>query len=105
MSRISGPYHIYKRTDTKRYQLTIYPVSGLPASVCAKWVSKSFANLPPELAQYREPHNKAAAAAGAALLIDYLKHGTLPEAEPAPVNAGEAIGYRLCRVLACLLER
>jgi hypothetical protein len=64
MSRISGPYHIYKRPSTKRYQLTIYPVSGLPASVCAAWVSKSFANLPPELAQYRELRTKAAAEGG-----------------------------------------
>jgi hypothetical protein len=54
MSRIVGHYHIYRRCDTKRYQLTIYPVSGLPASGCVAWVSKNFANLPPELAQYRE---------------------------------------------------
>jgi integrase len=56
MSRIARSYHIYRRTDTKKYQLTLYPVSGLPASVCAQWVAKSYANLPPELAQYRAAH-------------------------------------------------
>jgi hypothetical protein len=25
MSRILGPYHIYRRPDTKYYQITIYP--------------------------------------------------------------------------------
>jgi integrase len=93
MSRVSGPYHIYRRPDTKRYQLTIYPVSGLPSSVCAAWVSKSFANLPPELAQYREPHTRAAAEAGATLLIDYIKRRLLPAPAPATeiaaVNAGK----------------
>jgi hypothetical protein len=56
-------------------------------------VAKSFANLPPELAQYREPRSKAAAQAGATLLIDYLKRGILPAPVPttglAPVNAGK----------------
>lgn len=94
MSRIAGPYHIYRRPDTKRYQLTIYPVSGLPMEVCTKWVSKSFANLPPELAQYREPRTKAAAQTGATLLIDYLKRQlspvtAFPIVETVAINSGK----------------
>ncbi|MDR2417867.1 MAG: site-specific integrase [Treponema sp.] len=97
MSRIAGPYHIYRRPDTKRYQLTIYPVSGLPVEVCAKWESKSFANLPPELAQYREPRTKAAAQAGAMLLIDYLRRQLSPVpahsvAETVAANSGKLSG-------------
>jgi integrase len=46
-------------------------------------MSKSFANLPPELAQYREPRAKAAAQTGATLLIEYLKH----QLSPAPATA------------------
>ncbi|MDR1398621.1 MAG: site-specific integrase [Treponema sp.] len=97
MSRIAGPYHIYRRPDTKRYQITIYPVSGLPIEVCAKWVSKSFVNLPVELAQYREPRTKAAAQAGATMLIDYLKRQlspatALPIVETIAVNSGKLSG-------------
>jgi hypothetical protein len=33
MSRIAGTYHIYFRRDIKRYQITIYPVSGLPRGI------------------------------------------------------------------------
>ena len=96
MSRIAGPYYIYRRRDTKRYQLTIYPVSGLPPEVCAKWVSKSFANLPIELAQYREPRTKAAARTGATLLIDYLKRQLSPAMAPivetVVINSGKLSG-------------
>jgi hypothetical protein len=58
-------------------------------------MSKSFANLPPELARYREPRAKAAAHIGATLLIEYLKRQlspaptTVTSAAIAPVNTGK----------------
>lgn len=77
MSRIAGPYHIYRRP----YQtVSAYHLSNirLTYGVCAKWVSRSFANLPAELAQYREPRTKAAVQTGATLLTDYLKRQLSP---------------------------
>jgi hypothetical protein len=30
MPKITGPFHFYKRQDTKKYCLILYPASGLP---------------------------------------------------------------------------
>jgi hypothetical protein len=35
--KISGPFHFYKRQDTKKYHLVLYPVSGLFLEVCQEW--------------------------------------------------------------------
>jgi hypothetical protein len=72
--KTSGPFHIYKRQDTKKYHLTLYPASGLPPEVCRNWQRKGFSRLPLELAVFREPRTKAAADAGALALIEYLKN-------------------------------
>ena len=71
--KTSGPFHTYKRQDTKKYHLTLYPVSGLSPEVCNNWKRKGFSRLPLELAVFREPKTKAAAEAGALALIEYLK--------------------------------
>ncbi|MDR2068243.1 MAG: hypothetical protein LBP71_00025 [Spirochaetaceae bacterium] len=57
MPKITGPFWVYKRPKTKKFQVTLYPVSGLPQ----------------ELAVFREPKTKAAAETGAMALIEYLK--------------------------------
>jgi integrase len=49
-------------------------VSGLPPEICREWKRKGFSRLPLELAIFREPKTKAAAAAGALALIEYLKN-------------------------------
>jgi hypothetical protein len=72
--KTSGPFYTYKRRDTKKYHLTLYPASGLPPEVCQNWKRRSFSRLPLELAVFREPKTKAAAEAGALTLIEYLKN-------------------------------
>ncbi|MDR3160618.1 MAG: hypothetical protein LBU28_03285 [Spirochaetaceae bacterium] len=61
-----------RRGDSKTFQLTITPASGLPAKICREWRRKSFQDLPDELSQYRNPKTKAATEAGAFALIRYL---------------------------------
>jgi hypothetical protein len=65
MPKISGPFYVYKRRDTKKYHITLYPASGLPPEICENWQRKGFSRLPLELAVFREPKTKAAAEAGA----------------------------------------
>jgi integrase len=68
-------------------------------------MSKSFANLPPELAQYREPRSKAAAHTGTTLLIEYLKRQlspaptTVTSAAIVPVNTGRLADIGLVKYL------
>ncbi|MDR3342568.1 MAG: hypothetical protein LBT14_07250 [Treponema sp.] len=83
MPRISGPYYITKRKDTKKFQITLYPASGLPLEVCAQWQRRSFLNFPPELALFREPKTKGTADTGAVALIEYLKKQV---EQPPPTN-------------------
>ncbi|MDR2796781.1 MAG: hypothetical protein LBB80_00375, partial [Treponema sp.] len=64
MSRIPKPITTPRRSDSKTYQITINPSSGLPDKVCQQWKRRSFQDLPPDLAQYQYPKNKAAAEAG-----------------------------------------
>ena len=67
------PFVVYQRKGTKYFSLTLNPISGLPSGVCREWKRKSFQNFPVELINYRNPKNKAAAEAGAIILIGYLK--------------------------------
>jgi integrase len=73
MPKLTGPYLIIKRKDTRKFQLTLYPASGLPPEVCQKWVRKSFQRLPVALSAYREPKSHGAAERGAAALVEHLK--------------------------------
>jgi hypothetical protein len=70
----AGPFYVYKRRDTKKYFITLYPASGLPAEICENWQRRGFSRLPLELAVFREPKTKAAATEGAMALIEYLKN-------------------------------
>jgi integrase/recombinase XerD len=73
MSKPQKPFATPRRGDSKTFQLTINPSSGLSTRICREWRRKSFENLPDALAQYRRPKTKAAAEAGAFALIQYLK--------------------------------
>jgi hypothetical protein len=73
MPRLQKPFTTPRRGDSKTFQLTITPASGLPARVCREWQRKSFQDLPGELSQYRNPKTKAAAEAGAFALIRRLE--------------------------------
>jgi hypothetical protein len=66
------PFSTPKRGDSKTFQLTITPASGLPDKICREWQRKSFQDLPGELSKYRNPKTKAVAEAGALALIQYL---------------------------------
>jgi hypothetical protein len=72
MSRPQKPFTTPRRGDSKTFQVTINPVSGLPDKICREWQRKSFQDLPEELAKYRNPKTKAAAEAGALALIQFL---------------------------------
>jgi hypothetical protein len=72
--RIKGPFWVYKRPKTRKFQITLYPASGLPPEICKKWKRRGFSRLPLELAVFRESKTKAAADAGALALIEYLKN-------------------------------
>jgi integrase len=78
MSRVAGPYRTYRRKDTKKWVIILYPASGLPPEMILQWKRKSFSLLPSELAIYREPKSKGVADTAAAALIEYLKHQTVP---------------------------
>jgi hypothetical protein len=83
---------VYRRRDTKRFVVSIYPASGLPVRVCEQWRRSSFSNLPPALARLRDPRTRAAAESAALVLIAFLKKQDLPPPVPIPENdptAGE----------------
>ena len=73
MPRPQKPFVVRKRKDSGTFILTINPVSGVPSRVCQEWVRRGFLALPPELAHYRVPKNRAAAEAGALALVSFLK--------------------------------
>jgi integrase len=73
MPKIKSPFHVYKRSDTKKFVVTLNPGSGLPGAVCNEWRRSSFANFPPALSHLREPKSKSAADNAAMALIEYLK--------------------------------
>jgi integrase len=73
MPRPQKPFNTPKRRDSKTFQITINPASGLPRQICREWQRKSFQDFPDALAIYRNPKTKAAAEKGAFALIEYLK--------------------------------
>jgi integrase len=73
MPRSAEPYVVSRRNDSKTFQITVNPSSGLPRSICRLWRRRSFQTFPAELAQYRAPKDKPAAKAGAFALITFLK--------------------------------
>jgi len=73
MPRLAKPFTTPRRTDSKTFQVTLNPACGLPQRVCNEWRRRSFHDLPDDLANYRNPKNKAAAEAGAFALVNYLK--------------------------------
>jgi hypothetical protein len=94
MPKISGPFYVYKRRDTKKYHITLYPASGLPLEACKNWQRKGFSRLPLELTIFRDPKKKSDDA-GARALIDYLKNQLKgPDVAPqeAPQTGGKPPG-------------
>ena len=73
MPRSQKPFIVSKRKDAKTFFLTLNSTSGLPERVCGEWNRKSFQNLPPDLMLHSSPKTRAAAEAGALVLIAYLK--------------------------------
>jgi hypothetical protein len=59
MPKITGPFRVWKRPDTKKFQITLYPASGLRLEVYSEWQRKSFSRFPQELAVFREPKSKS----------------------------------------------
>jgi integrase len=74
MPKITGPFWVWKRPQTKKFQISLYPASGLSPEVCQNWNRRGFSRLPLELAVFREPKTKADAETGALALIEYLKN-------------------------------
>jgi integrase/recombinase XerD len=73
MPRPQRPFTVKRRNDSKTFQFTINPTSGLPRKVCQDWRRRSFQDLPDTLALYRVPKNKTAAESGVLALIQYLE--------------------------------
>lgn len=73
MSRITSSFRVYKRPDTRKYFISIYPPSGLSGEICQKWQRRSFSNFPLELSHLRAPNSDAQALNAATMLIEYLK--------------------------------
>jgi integrase len=88
LPRTAGPYRVYRRRDTKKFIVTIYPASGLPVYICEQWRRSSFSNLPPELAHLRDPRTRAVAESAVHVLVEFLKKQDLPPppSAPAPVD-------------------
>jgi integrase/recombinase XerD len=72
MSKTPEPFTTPKRNDSKTFQVSLSPTSGLPARVYREWQRRSFLDFPDELARYRNPKTKAAARTAANALIQYL---------------------------------
>ena len=73
MARMSKPFKVRRRNDSRTFQVTLNPSCGLSAKVCLEWTRRSFQELPGELARHGNPKNKAAAEAAALALIKYLE--------------------------------
>jgi integrase len=78
MARISKPFTVQKRKDSRTYILTLTVASGLPRAVFQSWKRRSFTHFPDALAMYRRPGSKSFAERGAMALIEYLKKETDP---------------------------
>jgi hypothetical protein len=103
MPRISGPFWIGKRPKTRKFQITLYPASGLSPEICQNWQRKGFSRLPLELAVFREPKTKASAEAGAPALIEYLKNR--PKTPDTSQNIPLPTGKPQCLTVGSWLER
>jgi integrase/recombinase XerD len=89
MPKIQLPYIVRKRTDTKKFIVTLNRGSGLPIHVCSQWNRASFSNFPPELSQYRDPRIKSMAESGALALIEFLKkQGNSPDIPTDKITVG-----------------
>ncbi|MDR2743186.1 MAG: hypothetical protein LBB98_13695 [Treponema sp.] len=73
MPRPQKPFTVKRRNDSKTFQFTINPTSGLPRKVRQDWRRRSFQELPDTLAPYRAPKSKTAAESGVLALIQYLE--------------------------------
>jgi hypothetical protein len=73
MPKIAGPFWVWERPKTKKFQITLYPASGLPPEVCRQWQRRGFSKFPLELAVFRNPKTEPSAKTGAVALINYLK--------------------------------
>ncbi|MDR1176937.1 MAG: site-specific integrase [Treponema sp.] len=82
MPRVPKPFITPRRNDAKTYQISLNPSCGLPERICQQWKRRSFQDFPPELAQFRNPKNKAAAQASAFALIEFLKKAQKPDRVP-----------------------
>ncbi|MDR0656347.1 MAG: hypothetical protein LBG22_08555, partial [Treponema sp.] len=78
MPRVPKPFITPRRNDAKTYQISLNPACGLPEKICRQWKRRSFQDFPPELAQFRNPKNKASAQTGAFALIEFLKKSQEP---------------------------
>ena len=61
MPRVPKPFITPRRNDAKTYHISLNPVCGLPEKICQQWKRRSFQDFPNELAQFRNPKNKASA--------------------------------------------
>jgi hypothetical protein len=84
MPRLSKPYILLRRKDSKTFQLILNTTSGLSAEVCCQWQRVSFQNFPDTLARYRYPKTKSAAETGAVALIQFLKNQPEPSERDMP---------------------
>jgi integrase len=95
MPRISEPYTIIWRNDTKKFQFTLNFAYGLDERVCAQWRRKSFQKLPKELALFWNPKTKTEAKAGVDALVAHLRkkqeEGYALRAAVADITVGEWI--------------
>jgi len=73
MPRPQRPFTVTRRADSKTFQFTLNPASGLPDKVCRFWQRASFQKFPASLAMHRLPKNKAEAESGIYALIQHLK--------------------------------
>jgi hypothetical protein len=71
MPRPQKPFTVKKRNDSKTFQFTINPTSGLPRKVCQDWQHCSFQDLPGALAQYRAPKDKTVVETSVMALIQF----------------------------------
>ena len=93
MPKITGSFSVQRRSKKNRsFIFTINQESGLPPEICQKWQRKSFARMPPELANFRCPTSKVMAANGVKALIELLEkeisEGTAWR-HAAPVRIGD----------------
>ena len=73
MPRVPKPFNTPRRNDAKTYQISLNPSSGLSEKIDGNGSAAASRTSPLELAQFRNPKNKASAQAGAFAIIEFLK--------------------------------